>query len=113
MSERSAESSCQVIVITHLVLVFDIFSVLPGIEFEGHMTESRLHCVIKFRPVLWCHDEAFVIVVIIDRLLLELGHAADELLHAIRSMDYAIRFVECGEVTLDFVSHSAWSVLLV
>ena len=34
---------------------------------------------------------------IVDRLLLELDHAADELLHAIRSMDDARRFVEGGK----------------
>ena len=62
---------------------------------------------------MWCHDESFVVVVIVDRLLLELDHSTDELLHAIRSMDDAIRFVEGGEVAFDFVSHRAWSMLLV
>ena len=63
--------------------------------------------------VLGCHDEAFIVVVIVDRLLLELDHTADELLDAIRSMDDAIRFVEGGEVTLDLVTHRAWTMLLV
>ena len=52
-------------------------------------------------------------MVVIGRLLLELDHPTDELLDAIRTMDDAIRFVEGGEVTLDLVSHCAWSMLLV
>ena len=96
--------------IPHFVLVFDILPALPWIIFEGPVTESTLHWAIEFRRVLGRYDETFVVVVIVDRLL-QLPHAADELLDAIRSIDDAIRFEEGGEVTLDFVSHSAWSML--
>ena len=97
--------------IPHLVLVLYILSILPGIEFEGPVTDAALHCGIEFRRVLWCHDESLVIGVVFDGNLLELAHATDELLHAIRSMDDAIRFVEFGEVALDFLAHSAWTML--
>ena len=55
---------------------------------------------------------SLVVVGIVDRLLLELDQARDEPLDAIRSMDYAIRFVQGCEVAFYFVAHGAWSVLL-
>ena len=39
----TTESSSQVVMIPHLVLVFNILTVLPGREFEGAVTESTLH----------------------------------------------------------------------
>ena len=62
---------------------------------------------------MWCHDEAFVVLVIINRLLLELAHATDELLHANWCMDDAIRFVDGWELALALVAHGGWSMLLV
>ena len=46
------------------------------------------------------------------RILLEPNHAADELLQTVRAMDDAIMFVDV-EVALDFVPHSAWSMLFI
>ena len=69
---------------------------------------NTLHCAIEVLDVLWCNDESFFIVVIIERLLFELGHAGDELLHTFPSMEGAIRFIDSREVALDRVSDSAW-----
>ena len=37
------DSSSKVFMITHLILVFDILTIVPGIEFKGPMTEAALH----------------------------------------------------------------------
>ena len=43
MSERHHEILQSGGMIPHLVLVFDILTILPGIEIEGPVTESTLH----------------------------------------------------------------------
>ena len=49
---------------------------------------------IQLGSVLRRHDELYVIGVLVDCLLLELAHAADESLHTVRPVDDAIRFIE-------------------
>ena len=39
----NTESSSQVLMIPHIILVLAILSILPGIEFEGSMPESTIH----------------------------------------------------------------------
>ena len=55
----------------------------------------------------------FLVVIFVNRPLLELDHSADELLDRVAAMDDAIRFVECVDITFYFGADSAWSVLLV
>ena len=107
----TTESSCQVVRIPHFVLVLDILSLLARVIFERSMTETTFHCAIVIIDVLWCHDESFFVVVVVHCLLLKLDHTGDEPLHTVGSVDDAIRFVELGEVTLYFVSNSAWLML--
>ena len=91
------KSSSHVAVIPHFIIVFDILSVLPLIIFEGALSEGALHCAIEFHLVLVCPEESVIIVVVIGRLLLELAHSLDELLHTVRAMDDAIWVVEVGK----------------
>ena len=46
------DSSSQVVVIPHFVLVLDFLSVLAWVIFERSMTEAALHCAIEFQRVL-------------------------------------------------------------
>ena len=101
------------VVISHFVLVFDILTLLVWIIFEGSMTEATLHGSFEFVDVIWCNDEAFLVVVVIYRVLLESHHAGYELLHIVGPVDCVIRFVELAELALDFVSPIARSMLFV
>ena len=103
----TTESSCHVVMIPHFVLVLDILSILSWIIFEGPMTETIFHCAIVIIDVLWCHDESFVVVVVIECLLFELDHGVYELLYAIRTIDHTIRFIELRDVCLYIVSNCA------
>ena len=52
------------------------------------------YCVIEFGLVMRCHDESFVILLVLHRLLFEHDHSADELLDAVWSLDDGVRFLE-------------------
>ena len=93
--------------IPHLVLVIDVLTILPWIEFEGPVTEPTLNCAIELHRVLWYHDEAFFVVGLVHRLVFEDDYAAQVLLHAVTNMDDVIRLVEVGELPFDFVSGTA------
>ena len=97
--------------VPHFVLVLDLLSLLAWIIFEGPVTESTIHCASELDGVLWCHDKSFVVVAVVHCLLLKLDRAVYELLHTVGSVDHTIRFVVLGEVTLYFVSNSAWLML--
>ena len=77
------------------------------------MAESTLHCAIEISGVLGCRYHAFVIVLVVHRLLVELPHTTSELLDAVRSMNDGIRFIELAAVALDLVADWAWSMQLV
>ena len=107
----SSEESSQMIMIHDLVFVAWFLSLLDRIVFEGTMTELALLCALDLDLVVCAHDETFVDVVIVHRLVLELDHAAEELLNAVRYMDHLITVGECGEVTLHLVPHQTWLML--
>ena len=58
-----------------------------------------------------CHYELLVILLVFYRILLDLSHTMNEFLHRVNVMEYAIRFVEVGDVALDLVPHMAWLML--
>ena len=83
MSEGQHGCGNHVVVIPHFVLVSDILTILPWILLEGSMTESTVHCAIEFDVVLGGHYDAFVVILIVERLHLELADTRDEHLHTV------------------------------
>ena len=85
----TTNSSIQVVVIIHLILLFYILSIIPWIIFEGSMTAGALHFWTEHYRVLACHYEAFIIDITVIPLVLKLDHYAGESLKTVDSMDDA------------------------